>query len=558
MLAAGSAERLTVRVSPRRVTLKLGEQCRFKASVRGTSDRDPQVRWELDSAESEAAGQISRSGLYTAPTVAQTPTLIRVRAVAGEDASDEALVQIPAVTVHVSPERLRMGLGRTFRFKARVEGAPDERVTWSVDGGEGRITGSGLFTAPHDGAASITVRATSVADPSKSATATVTLGDLRLSIRPLESTVRLGEGLGFEARVEGTAKTGVRWSVLEEKSGEISSSGHYRTPPVLRTPASVTVVATSVANPNERALARVKIPAVSVAVSPNGAPRARRRGSRKIGATVYNVVKISLPFDPLDALVSFPLFRGRSGKVYVPLGGAYQLSAVVRDAANTAVIWSVDGGEEDGVVTQDGLYQAPSRLATPRVVQVRATSVADPSKSAVALLHIPPIVVDASPPRVATRAGAAVQLHAEVQNSEETEILWSVEGGEKNGTVSDAGLYHPPARLATPASVTVRAASAADPSKSAEIEVQIPAISIRLRPESVTLSAGESHRFQAEVMGSDDHEVRWEIQPRRGRIGDDGLYIAPEEGRPGVVQVTAISAADPTKRATALVRIDPR
>ena len=57
--------------------------------------------------------------------------------------------------------------------------------------------------------------------------------------------------------------------------------------------------------------------------------------------------------------------------------------------------------------------------------------------------------------------------------------------------------------------------------------------------------------------GSEDRDVRWEVQPRRGRMGDDGLYVAPEEGRSGLVQVTAIAAADPTKRATALVRIEP-
>jgi hypothetical protein len=140
-------------------------------------------------------------------------------------------------------------------------------------------------------------------------------------------------------------------------------------------------------------------------------------------------VRISIPFDPLDTLVSFPFFRGRSGKVYVPAGGAHQLSAVVRDCANPSVTWSVDGGEENVAVTRDGLYLAPERLPTPRVVQVRATSVADPSKSAVALLHIPPIIVDASPSRATTRMGAAVQLQAEVQNSEETQVLWRVTPG---------------------------------------------------------------------------------------------------------------------------------
>jgi hypothetical protein len=326
----------------------------------------------------------------------------------------------------------------------------------------------------------------------------------------------------------------------------------------MRTPTTVTVVATSVADPNRSVMAQLKVPAVGISVSPTGAPRARQKKSRNLGATVYKVVKISLPFDPLDSLVSFPFFRGRSGKVYVPAGGAYQLSAEVRDCANTDVLWSLEGGEAEGTITPDGLYHAPSRLTTPRVVQVRAASAADPSKSAVAVLHIPPIHVDASPQRTTTRMGAAVQLHAEVANSEEDGITWSVDGGDRNGTVSDIGLYRPAEQMATPATVVVRATSMADPSKSAEIRIAIPAVSIRIRPGGTSLRPGDTTRFRAEVAGSEDPSVRWEIEPSLGRIGEDGLYAAPDEPVAGFVQVTAISAADPSKRATATVRLRGR
>lgn len=557
--AATSAERVKVRVEPRKVTLRLGEQRQFHASVQGTRDRT--VRWSVEGAQ-EDVGWIAPSGVYTAPTSARTPAVIRVRATATDGETwDEAVVQIPAVRVHLSPQRLTMRLGRTMRFKARVEGAADDRVSWSLDGGPetGQINSSGLYTAPYGSSAtSVTVRATSVADPTKSATATVNLADLSLSIRPREATVRLGEGRAFEAVVKGTGKTDVRWAVLEEGGGQISSTGRYRTPATMQTPATVTIIATSVADPEEKALAQVKIPAVSVKVSPDGAPRARKKQGRKIGATVYKVVRLTIPLDPLDSLVSFPFFRGRSGKVYVPVGGAYQLSARVEECANPAVHWSVDGGEENGSVTRDGLYHAPTRLTTPRVVQVRATSVADPTKSAVALLHIPPIVVEASPARVTTRMGEAVQLRASVSNSEEEGVLWRVEGGDANGTVSETGLYRPPRELTTPATVTVRAASAADPTKSAAIQVRVPAISVRLRPDTVTLGPGETARFRAEVEGSADHAVRWELQPPLGRISDDGLYFAPQSDTPGIVQVIATSAADPTKRATATVRLPGR
>jgi len=558
--ATRAAEKVAVRVDPRRVTLRLGESCRLKATVRGTRERD--VRWQVEG--EGAAGTVSERGIYTAPAVATTPTAIRVRATAVADAEavGEALVQIPAVRLRVEPERLTVPAGRAVRLRARVEGAPDERVTWSVDGGpeNGQMNGSGLYTAPARVAtsASITVRATSVADPSKSATATLSIADVDVSVEPREATVRLGEGQAFQARVGGAEQSGVTWSVLEAEGGQVSDTGRYRTPAKMRTPATVTVAVTSVVDPNKRALARVKIPAVSVEVSPTGAPRDRHRRSAGIGATVYKVVRITLPLDPLDTLASFPLFRGRSGNVYVPAGGDYQLSAEVRNAADGDVIWSVEGGDENGTISKDGLYHAPTRLTTPRVVHVRAISAADPDKSAVALLHIPPIWVEPSPARAGTLMGAAVQLRAEAHNSEDESLLWSVDGGEKNGSVSDTGLYRPPEHLATPATVVVRATSAADRSKSAEIRVTIPAVAIRVHPGEQSLRPGETVRFRADVDGSEERGVRWEIEPRLGRIGDDGLYVAPDSDAERVVQVTAISLADPTKRATATVRLRGR
>jgi len=63
-------------------------------------------------------------------------------------------------------------------------------------------------------------------------------------------------------------------------------------------------------------------------------------------------------------------------------------------------------------------------------------------------------------------------------------------------------------------------------------------------------------RFQASVRGgSRPLGVRYELSPAVGAISDDGLYVAPEDAEDALVQVTAVSINDPSKTATAQIRV---
>jgi len=89
----------------------------------------------------------------------------------------------PSISVSVSPTTTTVQAGATQQFTATVTGTTDTTVTWSVNdvvGGNstvGTISASGLYTAPAavPSPDTVTVKATSVADPSKSASATVTI-----------------------------------------------------------------------------------------------------------------------------------------------------------------------------------------------------------------------------------------------------------------------------------------------------------------------------------------------------------------------------------------------
>ena len=83
--------------------------------------------------------------------------------------------QAQGVTVRVLPPSATLATGGQTGFAATVSGAANTSVTWSVDPPAcGAITPVGLYTAPGS-AGTCSVRATSVADPARAATATVTV-----------------------------------------------------------------------------------------------------------------------------------------------------------------------------------------------------------------------------------------------------------------------------------------------------------------------------------------------------------------------------------------------
>ena len=69
-----------------------------------------------------------------------------------------------------------------------------------------------------------------------------------------------------------------------------------------------------------------------------------------------------------------------------------QLMATVHNSTNSVVTWSLSGagcsGATCGTISSTGLYTAPASVPNPAIVTVKATSVADTSKSASATITI--------------------------------------------------------------------------------------------------------------------------------------------------------------------------
>jgi hypothetical protein len=159
---------VSISLSPDMASLQTGGQQQFTATISGTSNTA--VTW------SASGGMITTSGLYTAPTVAGTYTVTAVSA-ANSTMSSSATVSVSApqtVSITISPTLVAMPEKWQQQFSAAVSGSTNTGVTWAIAKGTGTISQSGLYTAPQAAETDV-VTATSQADNSKSASATITV-----------------------------------------------------------------------------------------------------------------------------------------------------------------------------------------------------------------------------------------------------------------------------------------------------------------------------------------------------------------------------------------------
>ena len=172
-------------ISPTTATLMNGTTQQFTASVQGGN---PTFTWSVDGVigGNSTVGTVTNGphpGLYTAPSSAGNHT---VTASDGTGTGYSASAQVTVWSFTISPAAATVAPGGTQQFTATIQGITNTSVTWSVDGinggnnSVGTISTTGLYTAPTaTGAHNVT--ATSVAYPSDSVTARVTVANVAQS-----------------------------------------------------------------------------------------------------------------------------------------------------------------------------------------------------------------------------------------------------------------------------------------------------------------------------------------------------------------------------------------
>ncbi len=246
VVVASGTPAVNVTVLPTTATIQTGGQQAFTATVTGSSNIA--VTWTA------TGGTVSGTGVYTAGGATGNFT-VTATSVADPTKSATATVAVqpaPVVQVSVSPTSASLQPGQTRQFTATVTGNANTAVTWTATGGT--ITSAGLYTAG-TAAGLFAVTSASVADPTKTGNATVTVVQfsVTLNVSPTSAVLQPAQTQQFTAAVTGSSNTAVTWTAT---GGTISSSGLYTAGQSI---GNFAVTAKSVADTNKSATAAVAI-----------------------------------------------------------------------------------------------------------------------------------------------------------------------------------------------------------------------------------------------------------------------------------------------------------
>ena len=290
---------------------------------------------------------------------------------------------------------------------------------------------------------------------------------------------------------------------------------------------------------------------------------ARAKGSplvkKTLGITIYAIVLVA--------------YSDGSNSYDTSISGATNVltAAVGNDASNAGVTWSVPSGIGT-VYAASGIWYYKAPLVNPayRIVDVVATSKADPSKTATTKVGIYAISVaayaDGNTIYDTSTSGATNILTSAVSNdASNAGVTWSVPSAI--GTVySLNGTWYYKAPLVNPANRTVDiiATSNADPSKTATTKVSIYAISVAAYSDGSTIYDGSisgeiSVLTSAVSNDASSAGVTWSVPSAVGTVytaNGAWYYKAPLVNTANrTVDIVATSNADPSKTATTRVSI---
>ena len=235
----------SVTVSPASVTLYAGQTQTITATVNGTSNQA--VTWNTPS-----AGTFS-GGVYTAPTLISSQQTVTLTATSTADPTKTGSVTITLIPVGVSlsPTSASLQINQTQTFTPTVTGTSNQALTWTLSpsGAASGSVSNGLYTAPASipTGQTVTITATSVADSTKSSSATITLIPDTLAISPSGASLTQGQSQQFTATVTGTTNTYVNWS-MNPSVGTLSTGGYYTAPSSVTTLQTIVITATSQAD----------------------------------------------------------------------------------------------------------------------------------------------------------------------------------------------------------------------------------------------------------------------------------------------------------------------
>lgn len=533
---------IQVVVSPQNPVIRQGTTLQFQATVQNVQPGQDSVTWSIAD-DDGTKGSISQTGLYTPPTAPIPDGQQKVVTIRATNTA-EGIETIGTTTVTVKPE-VRVVItgpseilqtGRIIRrqsvvFSGTAVNADNPAVTWSATSGTINPS-TGAYTAPDQvpSPPSVTIRATSVEDPSKYAELILTVESGNVVVSPATATVTLGRQLAtpFTATVDGVPAS-VTWSA---DFGSITANGVYTAP--------------SVMPPGGQAIVKATDPRTGL-----------------FGTAVVTLQDVLITLVP-DA-----------GMAKIRGGRSFTITAVVENTDDKQVSWTAvntANNQPFGTITpttngQPATYTAPPIGSFSSPVQVRVTATTrDLGRTASLEFTVRPgISVSVSgPAKINVDAPSPAQFSASVAGimpGEDADVVWSVSPDPGGGSISSDGKYSP-SGVSAPRDVTITAVSKQAISEvgSAAAERGTAVIGV-LPPVSTEISVveGRTHvakggtlHFTATVRNFiNTSAVSWSVAPvnpadNPGTIDQNGTYTAPADvDHDYQVVVTATPADDP-------------
>src|SRR5277367_6356811 len=383
---------------------------------------------------------------------------------------------------------------------------------------------------------------------------------ISVSLSPSAASVQVSQSVPFIATLHNDSQEkGVTWSLsgagcsgatCGSLSNVTTTSVTYTAPVSAPTPATVTLLATSVTDSTKSASAALTVtapPPISVSVSP---------------ATTSVRVSQSAPFT----------------------------ATLQNDSQNKGVTWTLSGvgcsgatcGSLSNVTTTSVTYTAPASVPTPAAVTLLATSLTDSTKSASAALTVtapPPISVSVSPVTTSVQVSQSAPFTATLQNDSQNKgVTWTLSGagcsGASCGSLSNVTTtpvtYTAPASVPTPAAVTLLATSVTDNTKSATATLTVtadPPISVSVSPGTASVQVSQSAPFTTTIQNDSQNKgVTWTLSGTGCSGATCGslsnvtttsvTYTAPASvPTPTAVTLLATSVTDNTRSATATLTV---
>jgi len=535
----------SVDVHPSTYTILKGQQHQFTAVVNGEYSPSQEVTWAVTGGITET--NISINGLLTVD-INETATSLIITATSEQD---PAIIGTATVTVNeiynppiitsidVSPATATVVKGETQSFSATVigENNPPQEVTWSVTTGVAgtTINESGLLIIDiAETAISLTVTATSVYDPTKTGTATVTVANppstvTSVEVNPATWTIIKGQQHQFTSTVHGdySPSQEVIWSLTGETGDTNINSNGLLTVDINETANSLIVIATSVQDTD-----------------------------------IYGEANVTV-IDPPPTVTSIEVTPATST---VTKGFSEQFHAEVFGTHNPpqTVNWAVNS--ELSTINENGLLTVNTNETAPTLT-VTATSTFDTTQSGTATVtvsDIPPTVtsVEVSPATVTVGLGSTQQFTAEVHGdyAPPQDVTWSLAGNTSSATNIINGLLSIDLTETT-TELIVTATSVYDNTQSGTATVTIPQITdITLTPPSPVLDRGSTQQFSVSVNGSPgiSQSVQWSLHDNNSSstiLTETGHLTVGANETATAITVKATSIYDSSKYGIATVAI---